>query len=77
MGVGGWGSGSGQPQSDINNTPTAQLLPDMKNGQQLKYLTSSIEASLRQCWLEIAIIPNPSFLGVSLALRFINPEKKH
>lgn len=29
---GGQSCGSGQPQSDNNNAPTAQLLPDMRNG---------------------------------------------
>lgn len=69
-GEGAGAAGSGQTQSDINNAPTAQLLSDMRNGQQLRRFTSFVEASLRQCWLEIAFRPNPFSLAVTLRVTF-------
>lgn len=61
----GRGCGSRQPQSDINNAPSAQLLSNVRNGQQLRRLTSSVEASLKQCRLEAAIALNPFSLAVT------------
>lgn len=70
----GWGGslgpGSGQALSNINNAPTAKLLAGMRNVQQLRCLSSSAEASLRQCWLEIAITPNPLFSGCHSGITF-------
>lgn len=80
MRVVGWvgrGCGSGQPLSDINNAPTAQQLPDMRNGEQLIRLTSSVEASLRQCWLQTAITLNPFSLAVTLRVTFCLSRGKH
>lgn len=69
-GRGRGGSGSGQAPSDINNAPTAKLLAGMRNVQQLRCLSSSAEASLRQCCLEIAITPNPLFSGCHSGITF-------
>lgn len=69
-GDGSVGSGSGQAPSDINNAPTAKLLAAMRNDQQLRCLSSSAEASLRQCWLQIAITPNPLFSGCHSGITF-------
>lgn len=75
----GWAEAVGQanPSPDINNAPTAQLLSDMRNGQQLRRLTSSGEASRKQCRLEIAITLNPFFLWLSPNVsHFLYPERE-